>query len=1035
MSRSMSDFTSELPRANRRVTTVLIADLVGYTSLTEQLDPEDLERVMKRLIEGERLIVTERYDGMIFGSDGDDVKALFGDPVAHEDDPCRAVRCAFELQQFARQVQQEFPQLQDYPLQLHAGICTGVVITKGGDRGGYGPTGDAINTAARLVNVAKAGEIVVETTTHRAIASVFDTELVGSVPLKGKQDPVDVYRVLRPIPRGWFELARERGLGPFVGRASALSVLEATLQRACDGHGGFVAVSGEPGVGKTRLLFELRQRIPQAVRVVLVECDAAPTVSSFHPVIVFIREVLGLVAGDTPDIQRAVVAASATELDPGLDEYVPIFLQLLSLRKDDTPLPSHLRDERLARAIQDGVSMLATAAARQHPLVLLLEDWHLADEASRAAMSELIEDGSSRGILVVLTYRSEWTPEWQGEAPAEIRLSPLRLDDARKVIAARLHEDAPSETLVQRLYQHTGGNPLFLDEICRVLKESGVRTGSARELDEIEIPGTVQAVIRARIDRLEPRLRRMLRIASVLGLFFPTNLLAKLAEEGETNVDVMLGELQRLDLVGEEKLADRTEPRYRFKHAITREVAYASLLLEDRRELHRRAGAAIEALYSAERLAEHDEIVADHYERGGQLERAAEFARRAGDKAAASFALGAARAWYRRAIGILDALGEKPDAVRERIDVSGRWAEACVYDPAAAEGTVLERSYELAEKSKDHRRAARAVYWMGWFEHAHGNHHKATRHFERAFELVEEMKDGRLVPQLQANLGQTAYHRGELALAESRLERAIVSDGRTIITANALGYLALIDAEHGRFSVANERVELALQIVRELEQRQLEGSILTIAAYVAMFQGYWESCIDRAEQMRDIAATIDAPYILAMSKTAAGYARWFLSGDRGAFAAMREAIGELETSGSKLSMSVNYACLAEVMALAGEAVEARQLAEKARDRATAGDRVGEIQAHRALGIAEMRTEHPRIAAARARFEEGIALAVARRSQREAALTRWRLAEVLVQSGENAEARRLLTTVNRAFQNCSMPWHLEQVRALRASIPK
>ena len=1028
MTRARAD--SELPRAHRRVTTVLIADLVGYAGLAERIDPEDLDRIMRRLIEGERRIVTERFGGTIFGSDGDDVKALFGDPVAHEDDARRAVRCAKELQEFAERVGREFPELGAHPLLLHTAISTGMIVSKGSSGSGFGPTGDAINIAARLVHVAKAGEIVIEANTHRDVAEEFEVERIGSVSLRGKSENVEVYRVLGEIPHAWFEVARERGLSPFVGRARALAALSESLGSTHEGRGGLVVVRGEPGVGKSRLLYEFRQSLGDEVRVVLAECETAPTVALFQPFLVILRSLLGIGQTESSRGQRERITAVAPELDRQLEGYVVVFLQLLSLRDKDEPLPPHLHDERLGRAILEAFALLVAAVARRLPLVLLLEDWHLADDGSRSVLDRLLEEVPRQRLLVIVTYRSEWKEQWGvGTAPRKIHLQPLSLADARAVVRSCLGSESVPDQIVEALHQRTGGNPLFLDEFCRSLREIGFRPDARDALAKLTAPATVQAVIRARIDRLDVELRRLLRLASVLGLSFPLDLLSQLAKDEKGAVAEMLAALADLDLLSEDAGDASGHRRYRFKHAITREVAYETLLLEDRRALHLRTGAAIESIYS-DSLEEHCEVLASHFQLGGDDRRAARFAIRAGDKAVATFSLGAARTWYRRAISLLDRFCDTTDAVRERIDVSGKWAEACVYDPSAIDSKVLERSYELAQLDGDRRRAARAVYWMGWFDHARGNHHAAACHFERAFELADASKYGRLVPQLQTNLGQNAYHRGEFNLAAQRLRRAFSSNKRTTIVANALGYMALVDAERGHFASARERLTTALDIVRELEQLQLEGSILTIATYVELFQGCWQACIDRAAEMRTIAAAIDAPYILAMSKTADGYARWFLSGSRDSLVPMCEAVAEIEAGDSKLSMSTNYACLAEVMALSGDLADAQQFARKARSRAEAGDRIGEIQACRALGIAETRGTSPHLESARLQFEQAIALAVARSARREAVVTRWRLAEALAAAGDTLQARKLASGIVRAFENLDMSWHAARAQELR-----
>jgi class 3 adenylate cyclase/tetratricopeptide (TPR) repeat protein len=1028
----VSPTRNQAPRAGRRVTTVLIADLVGYSTLAEQLDPEDLDRIMKRVIEGETRIVVEEYGGTVFGSDGDDVKALFGHPIAHEDDPCRAVRCAKALRDFALRVSAEFPELAGRPLELHAAVSTGLVVAARDDAGRTVPTGDAVNTAARLVHAAQPGEIVVEATTMLGIAEHFATEPLGSLTLRGKRLAVEAYRVLDPIPRKWFELPQERGLSPFVGRRDALASLEVALGDARCAKRRFVAVIGEAGVGKSRLLYEFHQAIGEEVRVVVGECNATGRTTPYHPFAMVVRELLGVDNAVSAEARRERVSVATADLDPGLSVHVPMYLQLLSLRAEGEPLPPHLHGERIRQAMLDAVTALVTAAARE-PLIVLLEDWHLADSDSRSLLDRIALDVSDCALLLVVTHRREGGSASTTTAPVTLLLEPLGVDDAQEIVAARLGAGAVSRGFVHRLHEHTGGNPLFLDEICRSMIEGGTVTAPISSFDAVAAPSTVQAVIRARIDGLEPHESRTARLASVLGQVFSRSLLRAVADELEDRVDAALDRLTDSGLLvefGETRDSDR---RYRFKHMIVCEVAYETLLHEDRRHLHRRAGAAMEKLYPPDTLRTHDELLTLHYERGGDIERAAYFAQRAGDKAAATFSLGPARDWYVRAIRLLDQLGDDPELARRRIDISGKWSETGVYDPRNIDIGILQRSSDLAQVIGDQRRAARSVYWMGWFEHTRGNHHAAGRHFRSALELSEALDDRRLVPQLRANLGQTFYHRAELALARSRLERVVRARERSIVAANALGYLALVDAETGDFAAARTRSGEALAIVRELGQRQLEGSILTMVTFVDLFQGAWGRCERHAAEMRAIAGEIGAPYIRAMSLTASGYARCLGRDDPNGLAELKAAIADIEDSGTRLSMSVNYACLAEVLALAAMQAEARRFVALAQERVDAGDRIGEVQALRSLGIAEACQGSHRLDRARMYFEDGIEIAEARGSAREAAITRWRLAEALAAAGCRDDAHVALESSILAFGAFDMPWYGERAGALAARL--
>lgn len=1031
--------TAELPHGKRRVATVLFADLKGYSRLAEQLDPEDLAALMNRVLAGATRIV-EAHGGIVNQYSGDDVKALFGVPLAHDDDPRRAVATAFELHRFMRSAIAELERPLGQPLALRTAIATGVIVTQVRDQreGLFGVTGDTINTAARLVASGATEEIVIDATTKRAVDAYYETAALGSVKLRGKQRPVEAFRVLRPIPRSWFEVPRERGLSAYAGRSREDRALDRHLAHAHAGEGSVVAVEGQPGIGKSRLLYELRRRAADDFRVLVAGCEGQAQVP-FQPFLRLVRELLDVHDADPPDAQRTALIEGVAGLGAAeVEAALPLYLQLLSLRTDDHPIPAHLHGDALRGAILDGLTALLVAAAARQPLLVLLEDWHWADASSSAALRRLARVAAQHAMLVVVTARPHDDAAWRDTATQILRLHPLAAADARVVVRSRLGAATRlSDERLQALHEQTGGNPLFLEEVCQSLIENAAAVGLDAALAAVDVPPSVEAVIQARVDRLADDDRELLRTASVVGYTFARTLLERVAAERAPDVECGLARLVEHDLIDPAPERDGGEPRYRFRHAITRDVVYASALRRERRDLHLRVAEAIEATTPIERLATQYEALADHYERGENVERAAHFAACAAEKAAASFSLDAARMQYRRAIALLDRLGSTPERLRRRIDLSEAWAAASVYDPSAARCDVLRTSYELAERIGYRRGATRAVYWMGWFEHAFGNHETALAHFERALEIADPVLDHRLVSQLHTNLGQSYYHGAEFERAVEHLTRAIAlrrgrtESQRTIVVANALGYLGLVDAERGDFAAARRRVQEALAIVRHLEQRQLEGSVLTMVTYVHLFQGDWEGALAHAAEMQAIADAIGGPYIAAMSRTARGYARVAGFGDWGGLADLEDAVRTLESSGSRLSMSVNDACLAEALALAGEPERAATHAERALARSTAFDRLGEAQAHRALALAH--AVQRAWDTARDQAQRALQLATERGAARDAALTHLAQAEIERQAGDAVAARFAVAQARDAFARFGMPFHLRRADELAQAL--
>jgi tetratricopeptide (TPR) repeat protein len=327
---------------------------------------------------------------------------------------------------------------------------------------------------------------------------------------------------------------------------------------------------------------------------------------------------------------------------------------------------------------------------------------------------------------------------------------------------------------------------------------------------------------------------------------------------------------------------------------------------------------------------------------------------------------------------------------------------------------------------------------MGWFEHCFGNHRTAAQHFERALELAKTVADHRLIAQLHINLGTSFYHKAEFVLAADHLSRAIRlrrevgSSARTSVIANSLGYLALVDAERGDFAAARTRIGEALAIVRELRQRQLEASNLTILAWVDLFQGEWDACIRNSREMRAIADAIGAPYIDCMSQTTEGYALAFGRGDPTGLDLLRAAVMTPEKTGG-LSLSIRCSLFAEVLALDGREDEAVSFAERALARAEVGDRIGEIQAHRALGVARAHGPNPRLAEACACLETGVKLAEERGAMREAAVTRLQLAETLASNDNATAARSVLAEATAALRAFGMGWYAARAETLESRL--
>jgi tetratricopeptide (TPR) repeat protein/tRNA A-37 threonylcarbamoyl transferase component Bud32/class 3 adenylate cyclase len=566
--------------------------------------------------------VVRRHGGLVNRVADGALEALFGVPVTHEDDPVRAVRAALDLRS----------RLPTARFGIHTGSAAVLPDTGGG--GQYHVSGSAVGLAVELAAQAPVGDIWVSLDSRRAIAGLFGAEEVARAA-PGTDDPA--FRVLEAAePRTRFEAAQHVGLTAFIGRERELSVLQDALDAAIAGDGRFVVVMGEAGMGKSRLLFELRFALARAGAGLLQgRCDSAEGGTTYRPFVEILRDWLGATRGAPVTLEAADVAGRLRALGGELTELIPLLLQLLSIESQEYPVPRHLHGEHYRLAMQEALAAFVTLVARQQPTALLLEDWHWADEASHGVLQQVAELASGFPLLVVVTSRPGVTHAWghQGHL-ATVSLDPLDPGSSGSMLRSILGATTLPSGLVDLIHERTGGNPFFLEEITQTLLEEGrlaVRSGEvmlAGPLDPVELPDTVQAVIRARLDRLDRGTREVLRVAAVIGREFTRGILERIVDTGR-----LPHALQTLKAAGViQQVRVVPEPVYRFKHVLTQEAALGSLLEDQRKELHGRVGAAIEAMYGGA-LDEQVGRLVEHFSRAEQWPRAVRYARLAAERA------------------------------------------------------------------------------------------------------------------------------------------------------------------------------------------------------------------------------------------------------------------------------------------------------------------------------------------------------------------------------------------------------------------
>jgi ABC-type transport system substrate-binding protein/class 3 adenylate cyclase len=649
----------------RRIVSVLVTDLVDSTAIAEMLGPERskflLDEVVRLMAEAVR-----RFDGTVAQLTGDGLLALFGAPTAHGDDAERAVRAALAIHEALARYAVDVAPAYGIELSARVAVNTGPVVVPGLDAPPdvlYNALGDTVNVAARLQPSAGRDGVAIGPATARELTGRFELEPLGELELKGKADPVAAFRV---VGEARVEAVQE---SPLVGREPELTALVDALARLEDGLGAIVSITGEPGIGKSRLVAEARRAHAGGdVRFLVGNASSYMVQAPFWPVRDLLRGWLGLgIAEPEGRLRLELKAALAAALDGQAETIYPFLATLLGLNlegTDDERLSGLSRDS-VQRQTFEAVTTVLETLARERPLCLLFEDLHWADESTLELVEELLELADREATALLLIYRSEREHgSWRlGERArqrfphrlVQLELRPLAAEDSRMLAGGAAGADLPGE-VSELLAARSGGNPFFLEEALRDLVERGVlRPVNAHwELtvaaDELTVPLLVQETLQARLDRLQPATREVASAAAVIGRAFGLPLLERLIRR-ERLVSA-LSELQRLDLIVEERR--RPAPEYRFRHGLVQEVAYASLTESRRRELHLATGRALEELH-ADAPEEVYEQLARHFSEAGVPEKAVEYLLEAGDAAWALYADQAALAHYRRALGFMKA--------------------------------------------------------------------------------------------------------------------------------------------------------------------------------------------------------------------------------------------------------------------------------------------------------------------------------------------------------------------------------------------
>jgi class 3 adenylate cyclase/tetratricopeptide (TPR) repeat protein len=767
----------------RKQVTVLFADLKDSTELIRGLDPEAAQQLLDPAIH-HMMDAVHRFEGTVNQVLGDGIMALFDAPIAHEDYALRACYAALAMQAAMRVYTEEVRRTRGLELRMRVGLNSGEVVVRaiGNDlHMDYSAVGETTHLAARMEQLATPGSIRLSAATLRLVEGLVQVTALGPVPVKGLAEPVEVFELLGASHlRRRLQAAAARGLTPFVGRQHELEALYQALAQAQAGHGQVVALVGDAGVGKSRLVYEvLHSHRTQGWRVLESASVSYGKATPYFPVIDLLKRYCHIDDGDEARTIRARVTGQVLTLDETLQDTLPALLALLDVIPDDNPFV-HLDPPQRRQRTLETLRRVLLRESQVQPLLLVFEDLHWIDSETQALLDRLIESLPTAHILLLVNYRPEYQHGWGSKTYyTQVRLDPLPPASAEAFLAGLLGDDLSLAPLLSLLLARTAGNPFFLEESVRTLVETAALVGTpgayrlATPLQGMSVPATVPAVLAARIDRLAPDEKRLLQTAAVLGTDVPFALLRAIVDVPEAALHRGLAHLQAAEFLYETRLFP--EPEYTFKHALTHEVAYGSLLLERRRVVHERAAQALETLF-ADRLEERYNELAHHYSRSGNTVKAVDYLQRAGQQAVQRSAHTNAVQQLTTALELLQALPDTPErAQRElamRNTLGPAWMAIRGWAAPEVEATYT-RAHQLCQQVGDTPQLFVALMGIGTFYMASGRLQVAHELREQLLTLAQRQQDSVFLLHAHLGLGAVLLWRGELAQARTHLEQGI----------------------------------------------------------------------------------------------------------------------------------------------------------------------------------------------------------------------------------------------------------------------
>jgi class 3 adenylate cyclase/predicted ATPase len=1063
-------------QAERRIVTILFSDVKGSTAMAEQLDPEDVMEIMDGAFDVLIEPIT-RYEGTLARLMGDAILAFFGAPIAHEDDPERACRAALEIVEGARDYAERVEQERGIEgFNVRVGINTGLVVVGevGSDlRVEYTAMGDAINLAARMEGAAEPGTVLITADTHKLIAPLFETEPLGPIAVKGKAEPVSVHRVLRAkAVRG-----KVRGIAglesPLVGREAEFAALQEALERLRAGVGGIATVVGEAGIGKSRLVAELRkqgatylrcdERSPLArvshLRWVEGRCVSYGGSVAYLLWVDVLRSLIGATPEDAPARVRDVLQETLTRLCPeAFDEVYPYLGRLMSvpLKEETLALLERLDAKQLKAKTLQALQTLLMAAARSQALVVTCEDLHWADPTSLEVLEQLLPVTDRASLRLMCVFRPdkehgswrlrETAAREYGHRHTDLRLEPLSAAQSETLMGNLLRLEALPKELRGRILSQAEGNPFYVEELIRSLINQGAivqdeatgRWRATRDVAEIPIPDTLHGVLTARIDRLQAETKRVLQMASVIGRIFLYRVLAAIAEE-ERRLDDWLLALQREEMIRER--ARIPELEYIFKHELTREAAYNGLLKRERQAFHRQVAEALERLFP-DRIEEQAGLLAYHWERAHEPQRAIGYLQQAGQRAVRVSANQEAVAHFTRALELLETLPDTPQRAQQEfvlqlalsapLIATRGWGAPCV-------GRACRRARDLSRHMDQLPQLPSLLNLLYQFHLIRAEHKTALELAQEILAVAERGDDPLQIAFPLGSLGTSHFYLGDFTSARACQEQIIASYDPELHGSLAFvhgqdpavlhrGYLARTMWSLGYPDQAVELNYEAIGLAQDLDH----PFSLALSHAMACWTHTKRHEVGATEERAGAAIRIAAPrgfvFLELMGRCFQGWVRIQEGAVGEGLAEICRSLAGLEATGTEFHRPHLLSHLAEGHARLGEVEEGLARVAEALDLVEkTGERYYEAEIHRLKG--ELLWMHGNGREAEAECKQAIKVARGQKAKSLELRATVSLSRLWKEQGRREEAREMLEGIYTWFTEGFDTADLKEARAL------